>query len=207
MKMSSKVIFILMLPILFLGCRKEDEKKVINTNKISKNLYPFLFDKGSYWIYKQINTGILDHLEVQTITRDSFGILPSFPGQGLQGYEEFYTINYSSTLAGSYNEQLLGYVISKGLYHGGFVFLSSKKIGDKSMNAELTDVIDSLTIENRTYKEVIRMKISEDQYFIGNYILYYADSVGLIRKEKIVNEAITESWNLIEFKTNLLRVQ
>jgi hypothetical protein len=207
MKMSLKVFIIFILSISFLGCRKEEEKKIINTYRISKSLHPFIFDKGSYWIYKKTNSGILDYLEVETITRDSFAELPTSPEQGIQGYDEFYNIKYSSSLTGSYDEQLFGYIISRGLYHGGFVFLSSKKIGDKFRNAELIDVLDTMTIENRTYKRVVKMKIQEDQYLTGNYNLYYADSVGLLRKEKTVNETIIESWNLIEFKTDLFRVK
>jgi hypothetical protein len=205
--MSLKVFIILILSISFLGCRKEVGKKIINTNRISKSLYPFVFDKGSYWIYKETNSGILDNLVVQTITRDSFAVLPTSPGQGIQWYEEFYNIKYSSSLTGSYDEQLLGYIISRGLYQGGYVFLSSKKIGDKSMNAELIDILDTLTIENKTYKGVVKMKILEDQYLTGNYNLYYVDSVGVIRKERTENEKITESWNLIEFKTDLFEVK
>lgn len=206
MKMSLRVIILFVLMISFLGCRKEEETKISNTSRISKSLYPFVFDKGSYWIYKEANSSILDSLEVQTISRDSFAAPPTHPGQGVQWYEEFYTVKYHSSLTGKFEEQLFGNVISRGLYHGGVVFLASKKVGDKTMNAEVIDVLDTLTIEKRTYKQVVKMKILEDLYLAGNFNLYFADSVGLIKKERTVNDEITETWNLIEFKTDLFRV-
>jgi hypothetical protein len=95
-------------------------------------------------------------------------------------------------------------VISQGLYSGGFVLLSSKKIGDISQNAEILDVLDSLTIENRTYKTVVKMKVSQDEYIAQNYQLYYVDSIGVIKKEIMDNGTVRETWNLLRFRTNLL---
>jgi len=202
--LSLKIFSVLILFLSVLGCRKEEEK-TINKYRISKSLYPFLFDKGSYWVYKNTNSGILENLAVQSITKDIFAVLPNHPGQGIQSYNEYYTTKYSSSLTDSYEEQFLGYVISRGFYHGGFVFLSSKTIGDKSLNAEITDLLDTLTIENRTFKQVVKMKIIGDQYISDDFNLYYADSVGVIKKEKTKNGTIIETWNLIEFKTVLFQ--
>jgi hypothetical protein len=203
--LSLKVHIFLFLAISFLGCTKEEGKKIIPTYSISKSLYPYLFSQGSFWVYMKTNSNDLDYISVISISRDYFYVPPSTPGQGIRAYEEFYTIRYSSSLTGFYDEQLFGYVISRGLYNGGFVFLSGKTIGDKRMNAELTDVIDTLTVEHKMYKQVTKMKIKSDQYIVGNFNLYYADSVGIVRKEKTENDSITETWNLIEFNTALVK--
>jgi hypothetical protein len=49
------------------------------------------------------------------------------------------------------------------------------------------------------------MKIIGDQYISDDFNLYYADSVGVIKKEKTKNGTIIETWNLIEFKTVLFQ--
>jgi hypothetical protein len=191
--------------IMLDGCHKESEDKDYFHRKISESLHPFLFDTGSYWIYNKSNTSITDSTVVKSITKNTFIVGPMGPGQGDQGDEEYYNIQYMSFPANNvYNEQLLGYVISRGLFSGGFVLLSSKKIGDKSQNAEILDVLDSLTIENKTYFTVVKMKVSQDEYVDQNYLLYYVDSIGVIKKEIMDNGTVTETWNLLRFMTKLL---
>ena len=191
--------------IMLDGCHKESKDKDYFQRKISESLLPFLFDTGSYWIYNKSNTSITDSTVVKSITKNTFIVGPMGPGQGDQGDEEYYNILYMSFPANNvYDEQLLGYVISRGLYSGGFVLLSDKKIGDKSLNAEILDVLDSLTIENKTYKTVVKMKVNQDEYIDQNYQLYYVDSIGVIKKEIMNNGTVTETWNLLRFRTKLL---
>jgi len=143
-----------------------------------------------------------------SIVKDTFAIGPSGPGQGYSGYQKFYTIQYRSTFTNqTFEEDLIGYLIRKGHGNGGFVLLTSKSIGDKNLNAEIIDILDSLTIESKTYKEVIKMKILADQYISQNYYLYYTDSIGLIKKELVVNNVVSETWNLSAFNTILLEPQ
>jgi hypothetical protein len=202
------VMLIMVFSIMLAGCQKESENTDYSHGRISQSLYPFLFDTGSYWIYKKANSNILDSTVVKSISKDTFIIGPFGPGQGNQGDEEYYNIQYLSFPANNtYDEQLLGYVISRGLYSGGFVLLSSKKIGDKSQNAEILDVMDSLTIEHKTYKTVVKMKVSQDEYIDQNYQLYYVDSIGVIKKEITGNGTVTETWNLLRFRTKLLPVK
>jgi len=205
--MGTRVMVMLMIvfSIMLTGCHKESKNIDYFHRKISQSLYPFLFDTGSYWIYKKSNSNIPDSTIVKSIIKSTFIVGPTSPGQGDQGDEKYYNIRYLSFPANnSYDEQLLGYVISRGLYSGGFILLSSKKIGDKSQNAEVLDVLDSLTIENKTYKTVVKMKVNKDYYVDQNYQLYYVDSIGLIKKEIMDNDTVTETWNLLRFKTKLL---
>ncbi len=39
------------------------------------------------------------------------------------------------------------------------------------------------------------------------YYLYYTDTIGLIKKELIVNNVIAETWNLTSYNTILLEPQ
>lgn len=207
--MKTRLLIMLLFSLIMLtGCNKESEYKDYFHHKISQSLNPFLFDTGSYWVYKKSNSDIPDSTVVKSITKNTFIVGPMGPGQGDQGDEEYYNIQYKSFPANNvYDEQLLGYVISRGLYHGGCVLLSSKKIGDKGLNAEILDVLDSLTIENKTYKTVVKMKVNQDQYIDQNYQLYYVDSIGVIKKEIMSNAIVTETWNLLSFRTKLLPVK
>ena len=194
--------------ILLIGCHKESEDRNYFHGKISESLHPFLFDTGSYWIYKRSNSSIPDSTVVKSISKNTFIVGPMGPGQGDQGDEEYYNIHYLSFPANNvYDEQLLGYVISRGLYYGGCVLLSSKKVGDKGLNAEILEVLDSLTVENKIYKTVVKMKVNQDKYIDQNYQLYYVDSIGVIKKEIMGNGTVTETWNLLRFRTKLLPVK
>lgn len=207
MKTNLSIIIIIFITII--SCKKEKEIKTSeNHGKISQTLYPFLFDNGSYWVYIDTSTNSIDSVVLSAITKSTFNIPPSTPGQGSQGDEEYFNIKYYSFLSsGYYEEQLLGYVISRGLYNGGYTLLSSKRIGDKSNNAEIINVFDSLKIAGNTYKKVVKMKITKDYYIDSNYNFYYVDSVGVIRKEKTNNDSVIQVWNLLRFKINMFKYQ
>ena len=229
------LVVMLALTLAFSGCVKDPEDSTILV-KPDHSLNPFMFDKGSYWIYTMVplkadtiktvpkdsltapkdsivyvrdSTNIIrDSVNVESIEKDTLYITENVR------YYEYYRIKYHSSVRIkhpdsvnnlTYDDYLYGYVISRGLNNGGFLLLSSKKKGDKSKNAEITDVMEEMKMEDRTYKQVVKMKVLKDDYISDNYFLYYADQVGIIRKEKIVNDTIRETWNLIHYKVNLLK--
>jgi len=199
-----KKILLILIIISFFSCSKDEEKETPQpVGTISSSLHPFLFKKGSYWIFKNQNTGQLDSVVVNSISKNIFTVGPSHPGQGSQGQEEYYNINYLSTINGSYDEQLIGYVISKGLFSGGYVYLSNHKIGEESLNAKLTNIYDSLSIESNLYQNVVKMENSKDSYLTSDLNLYYVDSIGLVKKEIISNDSIIDTWNLLRYSVNL----
>jgi hypothetical protein len=208
--MKIKLLLIILFIIAVSSCKKDTEIKTkpFNHSKLNSSLYPFLFDVGSYWIYRDTSSNQIDSTILANISKSTFLMSPSAPGEGPQGDVEYFNINYFSFLNNeSYDEQLLGYVISRGLYNGGFTLLSSKKIGDKSLNAEIINVFDSLKIEGNTYKKVVKMKITKDSYIDNNYNFYYVDSIGVIRKETTINDSIIKTWNLLRCKINMFDYQ
>jgi hypothetical protein len=204
--MKSKLTIIILLILTVISCKEELETNN-NLGRISQSLYPFLFDNGSYWIYRDSATNIVDSIILTSISRDTLNIPPSVPHQSSTNSEEFFGLNYYSILSGSYQEQLIGYVISKGYYKGGFLLLSSKRPRDKSENAEIVNVFDTLTIAGNLFKEVVKMKITKDEYVNANYNLYYVDSIGVIRKEIINNDSQIQVWNLLRYKTVMYKYQ
>lgn len=233
------LIVMLVFVLAMAGCVKDQENSTI-LEKPDNSLHPFLFNKGSYWIYTMVPLKadtiktvpkdsltapkdsiiyvrdsiniVSDSTDVESIEKDTLYIT------GNVRYYEYYRIKYHSLVKDTikdhssakdtlYEEQLMGYVISRGLNNGGFMLLSSKKKGEKNMNAEIIDVMEEMKLGNRTYKQVVKMKVSKDQYISDSYFLYYVDNVGIIRKEKLVNDTIRETWNLNRYKVSLLKLE
>lgn len=228
-----KVIIVIALAFTMAGCEENEENKELV--KIDPTLKPFLFDKGSYWVYTMypikadtiviqkdsisapkdsvifvndtINI-IQDTVRVESIAKDT--IYPA----GIPRFYEIYDIKYFSSLNDStYHEQLIGYVISKGQVDGGFVLLSSKKKGDKSLNAEIVSVSEEMKMGNVTYKQVVKMKVTKDKFIKDSYYLYYVDQKGVVRKEKLgmnaanKEDSVVERWDLKTSQIQLLKAE
>lgn len=224
-----KVALIIALAFTMAACEENENNELI---KIDSTLKPFLFDKGSYWVYTMVpikaDTLVIqkdslstpkdsiifvndttnvqrDTIRVESIAKDT--IYPS----GMTRTYEIYDIKYFSSLNDStFNEQLIGYVITKGQVNGGFVLLSSKRNGDKSLNAEIVNVSEEMKVENVTYKQVVKMKVTKDKFINDSYFLYYVDRIGIIRKEKLglnvlKKDSVIETWNLKHADVRLLK--
>lgn len=221
------LVVVLALAIAIPGCVKDQEDSTILV-KPEKSLYPFLFDKGSYWIYTKVQLkadtlktvpkdslsqpkdSIVYVRDTINIPRDSVNVISiekdTLYLSGNVRYYEYYRIKYHSSFNNqTYEDYLYGYVISRGLNNGGFLLLTSKKSGDKSMNATVVGVMDEMKMEEKTYKQVVKMKVVKDAYISDDYFLYYADHVGIIRKEKTVKDTVRETWNLVNYKVSLLK--
>jgi len=186
--------------ILIFSC--EPEGDTIPTTGIDKGLYPFLFDTGSYWVYKDSVTGSLDSTIVTSIDRKTI-LTPTVPGgkPKTNSKTELFEIRYVSypTNTKSFN-MLIGRVISEYDWWTGYRYLSGKQIGDESDYAKINNVIDVLNVEGNEYKDVVKMRIRH-QY--DSSYLYYVDGVGLIKKQKIIRDTITETSNLLRYNTIL----
>ena len=198
------ILFIALSQILT-SCKKEEEKpREYSHDKIGMGLYPFLFDVGSYWVYKDTITNETDSTVVISINRSTFINPPSYPGQGSQGDVEYFNIKYFSLPSSNYfEEQLFGSFITRALTSGGCTYISGKDKGSSISNAEVSDVFDSLNIEGDVFLDVVKMKVNKDSYIDNNYNLYYVDSIGVVKKELTINDTIVKTWNLIRYNTVL----
>ena len=195
---------ILVVILLFSTCRKKDDATPYAPYhaKISSNLYPYLFDNGSYWIYKDSLTNNLDSTIITGISKKSYFVSPSGPGEGSPGNFEYFEIEYFSYPSNStYSEEVIANMISRGLISGGFTYFSKKTIGDSLQNAKIENILDTLTVHGQLYHNVIKMRIQADSYISQNYNFYYVDSVGIIKKELRTGETITNTWNLLRYST------
>ena len=200
------IIAFMSLLLLFSACNKEDETTLNAIHrKISPDLQKYLFDSGSYWIYKDSSTTSIDSTVVTSISKDIFLLMPTAPGQGVSGDEEYFTINYTSFPSNTnYSEEIVGSIISRGHAQGGVTYISSNNVGETIYNAQIEDVIDSLIVEGHPYHHVVKMRIQSDNFISANYNFYYVDSIGIIRKETRIGESIAESWNLVRYEVSIL---
>jgi len=176
-------------------------------------MYPVHFDtlktviKDSNGLSKDSIIATVDTVAVKdTVRVESFEKDTLYPSGNVRYYEYYHIRYHSSYSNSSYEENLIGYVISRSTFDGGYLFLSNKKKSDKSLNAEIIGIIDEMKIGDKTFRQVTKMKILKDQYILDNYYLYYVNNIGLIKKEKEVNKTIVETWEISNYKINLFKV-
>lgn len=202
MKIITYLFSILIFSTLILSCSKEEEPgSKYFYSKINEDLYPLLFASGSYWVYTKQNVGSIDSIALIKVDMDTFTIQRY--EEGVVDEEQYYDNTYSSTEFEIFHEQLIGYVISRGFIYGGYVYLSSHKIGDETLNAKISEIYDTLTVNGIRYSNVVKMELSQDGYLNSDMNLYYVDSIGVIRKEIKQNSSITETWDLLRFNVNM----
>ena len=204
---ANQIIFVLLLFFsISFSCNKEEEITGGNYHyKISEPLYPMLFDKESYWIYKNINSKIIDSISLSEIIMDTIG--PFNTGKGFTSTYQVFDLKYLSRIFGEYSEQYVGYIISRGSIYGGYIYLSSFRIGDASKNASITAIHDSLIINEIIYRNVVEMNIKKDLYIENDMHLFYVDSIGLIKKEiKEVNNTQT-TWEIVNYNIKYLELE
>jgi hypothetical protein len=201
------IVSLFLLSMLFSCEDEETTSKKPDFYKVDSSLNSMFFDEGSYWVYENSDKSKTDSVIIKDIIKDTLELGPSMPGQGPVGDVEYYSIEYFSSFRGIYYEQLVGYVISQGCTYGGYLYLSSHEKGDSSLNAEISEIYDTLIVGENIYLKVVKMEIQADGYVPTDMNLYYVDSVGIVKKEIVSDNKITETWNLIRYNTKLFQIQ
>jgi len=203
---KNKLLLILLIALTSLSsCKEENTNGGNHLYTLNERLFPLLFKTGSYWIYKMDGGESIDTLIVKDAKIDTIG--PFNVGDGYTSTDQVYYIGYSSSINGDYSNLYVGYAITLGSLYGGYLYLSSHTIGDSSVNAKIVDIYDSILVNSVPYKNVVKMDLKEDYYLKSNLNYYYADSVGIIKKEIKESGAILESWSLIKYSVTLVEMK
>jgi len=209
-----QLIFITGMSII-MSCKKDNPTEQYSYDYLSASLKPFMFKNGSYWVYENDTTGILDSILVTGTKHDFFIQSPTGPGQtGSPVKVEYYKIElYDALNAINFNDFLLGAIITRngtenGNSHMGQpILLSNFYIGDKLNGAQLFDTLAILNVNNNTFHEVQEMKIiypeQTQNEFAHDTYLYFADSIGLVKKEIDLGNGNFESWSLKRWRVIL----
>lgn len=197
------LLTILSIAFLFSSCKKEDEKPAFTHGKLHSNLYPFLFDTGSYWVYKDTVTNMEDSMIVQSITKEIYNYPHGGPGEGSPGDEEYFEIIYK-TFPSEYlsYDELARVAIGTTRPHdyGPTKYVSGKEVGLTYGGATVEAVIDSMSVEGQMYHEVIRVKcLLHASSVLDYHKFFYVDHIGVIKREDYLDTTLVGTRNLLRY--------
>jgi len=220
MKIRNIFLILAQISLLLVSCKKEEnttnnENTTTETNPtysynkytISNKLYPLIFNSNSYWIYQDNNSNF-DTVSINSIEFYTENISPYGPGQGSPGSVDFYNFKYHSSKYGDHEEQMYVSFITLNKINGPNIYISTKNIGEENTGCKILDIIDTILINNNIFSDVVLVQdhfsITYSTNKIDTINLYYADSIGIIKKEIFQNDSIITTWNLIEYYVNVL---
>jgi hypothetical protein len=204
---------------IFTSCVKEKQQQTNNPTNNATYVYmydyfkPYMFEAGSYWVYENDTTSILDSVVVTSNQRGFDTIYSAHPFQ--MYYAEFYTVNFHDFLDSSdYFEVLSVYVNNYMLrkvpnqFGNQPILFFGSPIGTSYSGCTLLDSIPSTNINSHIFTNVIKMKITAAQeplprQFNHDTYLYFKDSIGLIKTEIDTGTGIVESWSLKRWSIKL----
>lgn len=204
-------IYFLLGFILLVSCKKETPPKIHYYN-LQEGLNPYMFKTGSYWVYKNDSTAVIDSVVVTDTDQGFFSVPPITPGTPSNEEIEYYKITLFSFLnSESFTDFLYFDVVSRNgnesPQSGQPVLLTERSIGSEVLGAYVFDLIDTLNMNGNSFYDVIQMKIvsgeQDELIFEHDTYLYYQDSIGLIKKEVDLGQGQFESWSLVQWYTNL----
>jgi len=199
--------------MLFIGltifsCRKDeavDNEEQTTYSYLSESMKPYKFRTGSYWVFKNDTTGILDSIVVTSTENNFVWSVPPVHGQP-GSKDEFYKINLKSfTTSLTYNDYLTHYYIKRnggGAYgqDGQPIFMADSDIGAVFNGMKIIAKFPTMTINSNIFKNVVETKITASQQYQPNFsndtYLYFCDSIGLIKKVTDFGGGNVESWSI-----------
>ncbi|MGD9977860.1 MAG: hypothetical protein AB7S54_07990 [Bacteroidales bacterium] len=205
MKQINELLGILIL-VFFLSCEEKIEKEdplspsSIDTVFISDNLQKQFYEIGSIWVFES-ESGLRDTIKLLNIERNYNR--PVYTHGNLEmGYVETYKFSYNSSRIGNYWDQYIGYVIVRNGINWGnegeYIYLSSYKLKDSSAFASIDSILETMSVSEIEYKNVVKMKIMDFSFENNeNWYYYFVDSIGIIKKEKISVGTNEKCWSLI----------
>ncbi len=218
-----KLINILFLTSIMLqnSCKKDPDPEPVHHFLKLGNFVDYVWAKpGSYWIYKNTKTYELDThfcnaFKFDTVTatgryKDTRHITVTYERIRRNIYSTFNKWNiYDKTIDFPPQTQAYsGYnYIDRNVSGEGIItafimpFTKGIVFGNGSSNTTVIDTIPSLTLNNKTYYDVVKFDIDLDSQWENTppyktSIYYWAKDVGLIKKTSKLDNY---SWELIEY--------
>lgn len=207
-----KICLILISFMCLSSCKKvnEDNTPIIYYN-ISSSLKSFMFNIGSYWVYENDSTHILDSILLTSVKHDYFWESPSTPGTSSNTKIEYYKINLHDNLASTnFNDFIFGSLITRNgnenLTFGQPILFHKYSVGYKLYGTQVLDTSVTLNMFGVLFNGIEKMKIiyaEQSQIeFSNDAYLYFKDSIGLIKKVIDLGNGNFESWSLKRWNIN-----
>ena len=177
------------MPLLILAsCRKKDTcDEDSSYHELNPCLHSFIFDTGSYWIYKNSLNTNMDSVFVEKCEFEVIGYKNG--GSGCQPTTAFESINteFNSTINGLFTTFMHYDMVKPG---------QDLEYENRLFDCSNMESLDSLELQNQTFYNILKIETINP-----NAKLFYKEDVGLIRK--IVFDSIQDSivFDLIEYQT------
>lgn len=199
------------------SCKKEDvaqpppkQYSDIHFN-LDTSIIHYKFKAGSYWVYKNDSTSVLDSIIVDSSMSYYNPISPYGPNHQGTVYSEFYSMfmkdygtlqNYEDIL----NEN---YIIRYDTVSG--VTVRSEKISCSNCDTgsvfgemKILNKFTSMTINSNIFGNVVESKITAafqqpPILFTNDIYFFYAPNFGLIKKEIDLGGGNIQSWSLLRW--------
>jgi hypothetical protein len=208
MKIARIFTALFCLTIIFLNsCSKHDSQETntwqSTTYYLADSLKPYMFKEGSYWVYENDSTHILDSVSVISTERSFF--LQTIAHEGANQVE-YYKINlhdFRDTV--NYYDYLSNSTIRKN--SGGenclgqpVFYLVSAFSHCCCCGLYYLDAFSSLNINGNTFNDVKQFKIKVAEQcgsnFINDTYYYYKDGIGVVRKQFDDGNGNIDTWSL-----------
>jgi hypothetical protein len=198
-------IFLLVIITLIIACNKENQ--IDNSNPeynevLSSFLKPYMFKNGSYWVYQNDSTGILDSIALISTSHGFFEQPPGSPGTPSHTQIEYYRINLHDYLTSSdYDDFLFGSILTRNgnehLVFGQPVLILGFSIGYEIFGTFVYDTSLTININGNLFTKVREMKINHTlPDFPHDTYMYFRDSIGMLKKVIDFGNGNFESWSL-----------
>ncbi len=192
------------------GCRKKDRTPQISN--VEQHIKDWMFfDTGTWWVYKELNSGTIDS---QYVTKSKMFYYETDPNDKKNPYNKTQSIevyinsgfffHLSSPMGGSNIEKIkfIGseagstYLIFKPLEVG-----QRKASGGASGYIEIKQIDPHYTIDSLKYDTLVTLLDNRDNTEQNDSVEYKIfKGVGIINKKNITKK---EEWQLIKYKINL----
>ena len=191
---------------------------LLTQNLIAQEIIPvkwyfetkYVFESG-YWVYQDSANLQTDSI---TLLNTTHGYIS--PNPGIPDYQEFYLMEFKSHSFGyTFNEFIMTHLWRR---NGGGIygelgqpvmdigqFATWPEVGNGFNGYEILDIFTSYQVGEAVFDNVVWSRVYEaEQYqyeFEFDTDIYFAENVGIIRKEYTDNDGIHHIWNLINYET------
>ncbi|HRH01717.1 MAG TPA: hypothetical protein PLI68_10970 [Bacteroidia bacterium] len=213
----NKRIYLIWLLIFLLSCKKQNVEEIAHC-EVAEDLAAYsFFKKGTYWIYQDSISGMIDSVYVYFDTNfvyhnPGWGIIAEgdYPFYSMSSYsvKEQASLLYITDYGDYKTNSTVGALrkrVGPGAGHGSAYFMVNTF--QKGIYLRYYGAFDAVTFENyfedkiikgRNFQSVAKFGDKDNATEFRNSTLFYvAKNVGIIRKEIIDSNQV---WNLIRFK-------
>ncbi len=197
-----KIVCCFLLAFIIISCGKEkNEESSCSSNNwefsyISSPLNNFFFKQGSYWIFQNDSTKLLDSLYI-TSTRSGCEAVYLYQGYGYNW--EYYTIDYASYPKNEqYFDVIEGDMMQRNRHPSQYPSGQGWILYSNDTVCYWHPIhIDSIKISNFTFYQV---QLSHDYFSTDNRAdIYTANGIGIVRKV-VYDGKGQQVWNLVRWK-------